>query len=65
MPMTFVQAAAFRWVNPKAWAMALSAIAAHAPDPAPWTGAAVAGVFGAVNLPSVNVLDRGGRGGRR
>ena len=25
-PLTFVQAAAFQWVNPKAWTMALSAI---------------------------------------
>ena len=26
-PLTFLQAAAFQWVNPKAWAMALSACA--------------------------------------
>ena len=29
-PMTFLQAAAFQWVNPKAWAMALGAIASFA-----------------------------------
>ncbi len=28
-PLTFVQAAAFQWVNPKAWAMALTAISAY------------------------------------
>ena len=31
-PMTFLQAAAFQWVNPKAWAMALTAITVYAPD---------------------------------
>lgn len=32
-PMTFLQAAAFQWVNPKAWAICLSVIAAYAvPD---------------------------------
>ena len=28
-PLTFLQAAAFQWVNPKAWAMALTAISAY------------------------------------
>ncbi len=28
-PMTFLQAAAFQWVNPKAWAMVMGAIAAY------------------------------------
>lgn len=28
-PMTFAQAAAFQWVNPKAWAMVVGAIAAY------------------------------------
>jgi threonine/homoserine/homoserine lactone efflux protein len=31
-PLTFPQAAAFQWVNPKAWSMALSAITLYAPD---------------------------------
>lgn len=31
-PMTFLQAAAFQWVNPKAWAMALGAITLYATD---------------------------------
>ncbi len=30
-PLSFLQAAAFQWVNPKAWSMALSAIALYAP----------------------------------
>lgn len=29
-PLTFLQAAAFQWVNPKAWAMALTAIGGYA-----------------------------------
>jgi len=31
-PIGFFQAAAFQWVNPKAWTMALTAIAAYAPE---------------------------------
>lgn len=53
-PMTFLQAAAFQWVNPKAWAMALSAIAAYAPDRSLAAAVLVALVFGLVNLPSVS-----------
>ncbi|PWR03388.1 hypothetical protein DKT77_05865 [Meridianimarinicoccus roseus] len=54
-PMTFLQAAAFQWVNPKAWAMALTAITAYAPDHTLAAVAVVAAVFGLVNLPSVLV----------
>jgi threonine/homoserine/homoserine lactone efflux protein len=32
-PMTFLQAAAFQWVNPKAWAMALGAVSAYVAVP--------------------------------
>ena len=31
-PITFIQAALFQWVNPKAWTMALTAISAYTPD---------------------------------
>lgn len=54
-PMTFLQAAAFQWVNPKAWAMALTAISAYTPDTTFAAIALVAVVFGAVNLPSVSL----------
>ena len=54
-PLTFVQAAAFQWVNPKAWAMSLGAVAAYAPDRHLATVAIVAAVFAAVNLPSVSL----------
>lgn len=54
-PLTFLQAAAFQWVNPKAWAMALTATTVYAPDRSLPALALVALVFGAVNLPSVSV----------
>ncbi|QFT91320.1 Cysteine/O-acetylserine efflux protein [Roseovarius sp. THAF9] len=51
-PLTFVQSAAFQWVNPKAWSMALSAITLYATSrdfPAVlW----VAGVYVAVSVIS-------------
>ncbi|HBS50785.1 MAG TPA: hypothetical protein DEA05_12205 [Rhodobacteraceae bacterium] len=52
-PFAFLQAAAFQWVNPKAWAMALTAVTAYAPDQSLASVAVVACAFGAVNLPSV------------
>jgi threonine/homoserine/homoserine lactone efflux protein len=36
-PLTFRQAAAFQWVNPKAWVLALTAIAVYAMPDAPLT----------------------------
>jgi threonine/homoserine/homoserine lactone efflux protein len=54
-PFTFLQAALFQWVNPKAWSMALSAITLYAPDRSFAAIALVAAVFGAINLPSVSV----------
>ena len=52
-PMSFLQAAAFQWVNPKAWAMALTAISAYTPDHSLWAILLVGAIFGAINLPSV------------
>ena len=52
-PFTFLQAALFQWVNPKAWTMALTAISAYAPKSQDWIGVLmVAAVFGAINLPA-------------
>ena len=69
-PMTFTQAALFQWVNPKGWAMALSAITLYAPagkDGGRETLAIVivAIVFALVNLPSVGVWAWLGREMRR
>ena len=54
-PFTFLQAAAFQWVNPKAWAMALSSITLYASSTTLPAVIAVAVVFGLVNFPSVNL----------
>jgi threonine/homoserine/homoserine lactone efflux protein len=54
-PMTFLQAAAFQWVNPKAWAMALGAVAAYVTTPSVASYAMVAGAFALVNLPSITI----------
>eukprot|EP00873_Tetraselmis_striata_P032774 jgi/Tetstr1/453038/TSEL_040074.t1 len=54
-PMTFVQAAAFQWVNPKAWAMCLSAITLYAPDRSLLSVAVVAGAFAFVCFPAISV----------
>ncbi len=56
-PMTFLQAAAFQWVNPKAWTMALAAILAFVPTDGGW-GLGIALVtlsFGMVNIPCITV----------
>ena len=53
-PITFLQAAMFQWVNPKAWAMALTAVTVYAPDQTMFAIAMVAVVFGAINLPAVS-----------
>ncbi|WP_299722506.1 LysE family translocator [uncultured Tateyamaria sp.] len=53
-PMTFLQAAAFQWVNPKAWSMALTAVTAYTPDTTLAAIGLVALVFGAINLPAVS-----------
>lgn len=54
-PLTFVQAAAFQWVNPKGWAMALTAMTAYAPDRSMTAVLMVSLVFGVINFPSVSV----------
>lgn len=53
-PLTFLQAAAFQWVNPKAWTMALGAIALYAPGQEVAAVLWVAAIFGLVNLPCVS-----------
>ena len=64
-PMTALQSAAFQWVNPKAWAMALGAVAAYVPEPSVRAYAVVALVFAGVNLPSVAVWAGAGQLVRR
>ncbi|HAV08425.1 MAG TPA: hypothetical protein DEF12_07645 [Rhodobacteraceae bacterium] len=54
-PFSFLQAAAFQWVNPKAWQMAMTAITLYAPDRSLWGVAMVAGIFACTNLPSISL----------
>lgn len=65
-PFTFLQAAAFQWVNPKAWVMAVGALAAYLPPGEPLVGVlVVAAVFGLVNVPCVTAWTSFGVGLRR
>lgn len=48
-PLTFLQASAFQWVNPKGWTMALTGITAYAPDQGLWAVMVVALAFLVVN----------------
>ncbi len=55
-PMTFLGAAAFQWVNPKAWVMAVTAMATFSnPDAFLVSVFIVGAVFALVNFPSVSV----------
>lgn len=55
-PMTFLQAAAFQWVNPKAWVMAITGIATYANHDNYYVAVLlVSTAFAIVNLPSVSV----------
>lgn len=51
-PLTFVQALAFQSVNPKVWALGMSAVAVFAPSYAPWNVFVVALTFAWVGLLS-------------
>ncbi|MYM24807.1 LysE family transporter [Duganella sp. FT135W] len=50
-PMTFFGAAAFQWINPKAWVMALSALTTYLPQGFTVIDAAMlAGIFGLIGV---------------
>ena len=54
-PMSFLAAAAFQWVNPKAWVMAISAMALYATPSAPFLSVVLVAIaFALVNLPCVS-----------
>ncbi|XDA97158.1 LysE family translocator [Sulfitobacter sp. LCG007] len=54
-PMTFLEAAAFQWVNPKAWAMGISANSLFATEATLPAYASVAAVFAIVTLPANSI----------
>lgn len=53
-PLTFWQAAAFQWVNPKAWMMAVSAHSVYAPSGNTGPTIAVIMAFALVSIPCVS-----------
>ncbi|MBD0414771.1 LysE family translocator [Oryzicola mucosus] len=54
-PMTFLEAASFQWVNPKAWVMAVTAMAVYTSPEAPFLSVLIISIaFALVNLPSVS-----------
>ena len=55
-PMTLMQAALFQWVNPKAWAITISAIATYTHGNASiWPVLLIALVCGVVNFPTIGI----------
>jgi threonine/homoserine/homoserine lactone efflux protein len=54
-PMRFIDAAAFQWVNPKAWVMAITAMAVYTNPDRPFLSVVlISTAFAVVNLPSVS-----------
>jgi threonine/homoserine/homoserine lactone efflux protein len=64
-PMTFLQACAFQWVNPKAWSMAVTATTVYVADGSLTAIILASAVFGLVNLPSVSLWVVAGQALRR
>ncbi len=60
-PLTFLQASAFQWVNPKAWTMALGAITLYAPGREASAILWVAGAYAAMGVVSTNTWVLAGR----
>jgi threonine/homoserine/homoserine lactone efflux protein len=55
-PLTFLDAAAFQWVNPKAWVMAVTAMAVYSDPRSPFVSVLlISAAFGIVNLPCISV----------
>ena len=55
-PMRFIEAAAFQWVNPKAWVMAVTSMAVYTNPQLPVASVLfISGAYAAVNLPCVSI----------
>lgn len=60
-PFSFIQAAAFQWINPKAWVMAIGAITTYTPhENFELNVLLIAALFALVNCPSVGVWTAAG-----
>ena len=66
-PLSFLQAALFQWVNPKAWLAAVSAVSVYTSPSRPVAPEALAlsAIFIAVSLPSVSLWTGIGAGAAR
>jgi threonine/homoserine/homoserine lactone efflux protein len=54
-PLTFLESAAFQWINPKAWVVAMTTMAIYTSPQAPFLSVLVISIaFALVNLPSVS-----------
>jgi threonine/homoserine/homoserine lactone efflux protein len=55
-PLTFVESAAFQWINPKAWVVAVAAMAAYTDPATPFRSVTLISLaFALINLPTVSV----------
>ena len=55
-PMRFIEAALFQWINPKAWVMAVTAMAVYTvPEAMVASVLVVSGLFGVINLPCIAI----------
>ncbi|MEQ3515345.1 LysE family translocator [Pseudoalteromonas sp. BZB3] len=52
-PFSFMQAALFQWVNPKAWTMALTAVSVYTPEQNLLTVTIISVIFAVVGFPCV------------
>ena len=65
-PFTFLEAAAFQWVNPKAWMMAVGIVATYMPaHQLFWNLVVAALLVSFVNFPSISIWTLFGSGLRR
>ncbi|WP_206996345.1 LysE family translocator [Trinickia mobilis] len=65
-PMTFFEAVAFQWINPKAWMMVLTAATTlHLSDNFGFNATLMAAVFVVIGFPSISLWAAGGLALRR
>ncbi len=54
-PLTFIESAAFQWINPKAWVVAMTTMAIYTSPETPFVSVLLVSLaFSLVNLPSVS-----------
>ena len=63
-PFTFLQAALFQWVNPKAWTIGLTAITVYAPSRSLGAIVVLVVIFAAITLPCITLRSEERRVGK-